>query len=370
MQTQAHRQHEPKLSAEQLAELGAELDAIRDRVLCELGEQDARYIRELVARARLAEVSGRALLFAGVLPPAWLLGVGLLSLSKVLENMEIGHNVLHGQYDWLREPSLEGASYEWDWACPADSWRHSHNYVHHTFTNIVGQDRDLGYGLLRMAEAQPWHPAYLLQPLLAAAQALTFEWAVAVHDLELDAVLAGTKSLRQLLDDAQPVVRKVLAQGLKDYVYFPLLGGPAAPAIFAGNLSANLLRNVWAFSVIFCGHFPDGVQMFEGVDQRTESRAAWYLRQIRGSANCEGPGWFHVLSGHLSHQIEHHLYPDLPASRYPQIAAQVKAACEKHGVPYNTGSFPKQLAGALRRVLRGALPPALTRLRTQAAASG
>ncbi len=351
-QTQAGMTHE------ELQAFGAELDAIRKRVMSQLGAEDARHIRELVRRARLAEVSGRALLFAGLFPPAWGAGVALLTLSKILENMEIGHNVLHGQYDWLNEPSLNGATYEWDWACTSAGWRHSHNYVHHTFTNIRGKDRDIGYGLLRMAEEQPWHPAHAPQPLYAFIQMLTFEWAIALHDLEFDAVLNGDKTLRQLRDHARPVLRKLAAQLLKDYAWFPLLGGPAAPAIFAGNLSANVLRNVWAFLVIFCGHFPDGVETFESHVDENELRGAWYLRQIRGSANCTGPRWFHVLSGHLSHQVEHHLFPDMPAPRYVEIASEVQAICAKYGVAYNSASFPRQLRGAMARIVRCALPPA------------
>lgn len=346
------------LSAAQLEAFGAELDAIRTRVMRELGEPDARYIRDVVARARRAEVGGRALLFASLFPPAWAAGVALLTLSKVLENMEIGHNVLHGQYDFLNDPAISSASYEWDWACPSSHWKHSHNFVHHKFTNIVGKDRDVGYGVLRMAEQQAWHPVYVLQPLYALAQMLTFEWAVAVHDLELDSVITGKKTLRQLFEDAKPVARKTGPQLLKDYLLFPLLGGPAAPAIALGNLSANLLRNSWAFLVIFCGHFPDGVEMFDDDDTAHESRAAFYLRQVRGCANCEGPRWFHLLSGHLSHQIEHHLFPDLPAYRYAEIADEVRAVCEKHGVAYNSAPFAKQLGGALRRIVRYALPSA------------
>jgi linoleoyl-CoA desaturase len=345
------------MTPDNLAAFGAALDAIRARTMGDLGEDDARYIRRIVARARLAEVAGRGLLFAGWFPPAWASGVALLALSKILENMEIGHNVLHGQYDWLNDPSLAGATYEWDWACPSEHWRHSHNYVHHTFTNVLGKDRDFGYGLLRMTEAQPWHPLHALQPVYALAQALTFEWAVAVHDLELDAVLRRDKTPAQLLEDARPVLRKLVPQLLKEYAWFPLLAGPAALPVLTGNLSANLIRNVWAFAVIYCGHFPDGVDTFDAADAAADdSRAAWYLRQVRGSANCEGPSWFHLLSGHLSHQIEHHLFPDLPASRYTEVASEVRAVCEAHGVPYNTGRFSKQLGGALRRVLRGAWP--------------
>jgi len=347
----------PALTDEQSERFARELDAIRERVMAQLGESDARYIRRIIALQRRAELAGRAALFAGILPPAWLAGVALLSLSKALENMEIGHNVLHGQYDFLGDPELQGRRYEWDWACPADHWRHSHNYVHHTFTNVVGLDRDVGYGLLRLAEEQPWHAGYLLQPFYALGLMLAFEFGVAVHDLEVNRVLRRQKSLRELPKHALPLLRKAAPQLFKDYVLFPLLAGPAAPAVFAGNLSANAIRNVWAFLVIFCGHFADGARTYRAEDIVGESRARWYLRQISGSANVEGPPWFHVLSGNLSHQIEHHLFPDLPAPRYAQVAPEVEAVCRKYGVPYNKGPFSRQLRAALTRVLRHTLPP-------------
>ena len=350
------------LSAEKLRAFGAELDAIRTRVERELGERDARYIRGVIAVQRRAELGGRALLFAGLFPPAWLAGVSLLSLSKILENMEIGHNVIHGQYDFMNDPALAGARYEWDWSCPASSWRHAHNYVHHTFTNVVSKDRDVGYGLLRMADEQSWNPLNLLQPVYALGLMLAFEAGVAVHDLELNRFFTGHKSAADLLRDAKPVARKAARQVLKDFVLFPVLAGPAAPAVLAGNLSANVIRNVWAFTVIFCGHFPDGVAMFADeeageADGQRDARAAWYLRQIRGSANLEGSRLMHVMSGHLSHQIEHHLFPDIPAHRYPEIAVEVRAICEKYGVAYNSGTLGKQLKSVVRRIVRHTLPP-------------
>jgi len=366
MTARGERQDTP--SKAEIEALGEALAAIRERIRAELGERDARYIRRVVAVQRMSEVAGRGLLFAGVLPPAWSFGVALLSLSKILENMEIGHNVLHGQYDWMRDPALLGTRYEWDWACPASEWRHSHNFVHHTFTNIVGKDRDVGYGLLRMADEQPWHPARLGNPLYAFLQMVTFEWAVAVHDLELDDVLAGRKTLGELWRQSKPMRDKSARQLLKEFVIFPLLAGPSAPFVFTGNLSANVIRNVWAFLVIFCGHFPDGVEVFVTGDAEQETEGEWFVRQIRSSANVEGGWCFHVLTGHLSHQIEHHLFPDLPACRYAEIAPEVQNLCERYGIAYNTGSFAKQLGGAVRRIFRCALPPRARVARSSVAA--
>jgi linoleoyl-CoA desaturase len=115
-----------------------------------------------------------------------------LALAKILENMEIGHNVMHGQYDWTRDPTLDSRSYEWDMACTGDDWRRSHNDEHHTFTNILGQDRDLGYGWLRVCPEQPWRPHQLVQPLVALGLAVAFEWGIATHDLRVDELLDGS----------------------------------------------------------------------------------------------------------------------------------------------------------------------------------
>lgn len=351
--TADHESPRRSLTARELEAFRLELDALRERIREDLGERDARYIRRMIKRQRQAELAGRACLFV---PPLWAAGTGLLTLSKILEVMEIGHNVMHGQYDFMNDPALRGRNYEWDWACPGDQWRHTHNYLHHVFANVVGEDRDVGYGLLRMAEEQPWHAGYLLQPLYAVGLALAFELGVAVHHLELNRVLRQEKSLAEFVEHARPVVRKLSSQLFKDYVAFPGLAGPAAPFVFSGNLTANVLRNVWAFAVIFCGHFPDGTQTYGREQAADESRGAWYLRQIAGSANIEGPRWLHVLTGHLSHQIEHHLFPDVPAARYPEIAPEVRALCQKYGVRYTSGPFTRQLGQTLKKIARFALP--------------
>ncbi|HEY3710608.1 MAG TPA: acyl-CoA desaturase [Amycolatopsis sp.] len=337
-------------------ELGDELDELRRRVVDDLGAVDAEYIRRVIAVQRLCEVSGRVLLFAGWFPPAWLGGVAALSVSKILDNMEIGHNVLHGQYDWMKDPALNSQTFEWDMVCPSGQWRRSHNFMHHTYTNILDKDRDVGYGILRITEDQPWHPYYLGNPVYAAAQALFFEYGIMLHDLEADRIVQGERGWADVRPLLGPMLRKVAGQAGKDYLLYPALTGPLAPLTLAANVSANLVRNLWAFSIIFCGHFPDGAEVFTEEQAEDESRGGWYLRQMVGSANISGSPLFHLLSGNLSHQIEHHLFPDIPSRRYPQIAGEVRAICEKYGLPYNTGSLSKQLGSVVRKIFRLALP--------------
>jgi len=277
-------------------------------------------------------------------------------VSKILDNMEIGHNVLHGQYDWMRDETLNSREFEWDIVSPAELWKRSHNFQHHTYTNIVGKDRDIGYGILRITPEQRWNPYYLGNPIYAALLAPVFQWGVMLHDLEADQILSGEKGWDEVSADAKKMAAKALRQLGKDYLLFPALSGPMAPLTFAGNATANLARNLWAFAVIFCGHFPDDVATFTEEEAENETRGQWYVRQMLGSANITGSKLFHLLSGNLSHQIEHHLFPDIPARRYAQIAEEVRDACRRYGLPYNTGPLRKQLGSVFRKLTKLALP--------------
>jgi linoleoyl-CoA desaturase len=344
------------LTAEQVEELGRELDALRESVVASRGAKDAAYIRKVIKAQRGLELGSRAVLLASLFPPAWLLGTAGLSVAKILENMEIGHNVLHGQWDWMRDPKIHSTTWEWDNATPADAWKHSHNELHHTYTNVLGKDNDLGYGIMRVDEDQRWHPAYLGQPLYNFLNMLFFEYGIAAYDLEIGRVIAGRKDKSLFKKQAKGVLRKVRKQALKDYVVHPLLSGPSFLTTLAANATANVVRNVWTHSVIMCGHFPSGVQTFTKTSIEGETRGEWYLRQMLGSANISGGKAMHLMTGNLSFQVEHHLFPDLPSNRYAEIAPQVQALFEKYGLQYVTGPLPKQVASAWWKVVRLSLP--------------
>jgi NADPH-dependent stearoyl-CoA 9-desaturase len=345
-----------RLTPEQVESFGRELDAIKERVIADLGERDANYIRRIIKAQRGLEIGGRAMLFAGILPPVWRAGTAMLGLSKIIDNMEIGHNVMHGQYDWMEDPALKGRSFEWDTACPADQWRHSHNYMHHTYTNIVGMDRDIGYGILRMSKDQKWSPYFLGNPVYAFLLMVLFQYGVALHELQTERIRAGEISVADKHDVLEQIWRKTKKQTLKDYLAFPLLAGPFAPWVFTGNMTANLIRNVWAFMIIFCGHFPAGTSEFTVEETKAETRGQWYFRQILGSANLTGGKLFHILSGNLSFQIEHHLFPDIPAHRYGELAGEVREICDRYGIPHHAGPLPTQFASVVRKIVKLALP--------------
>ena len=265
------------------------------------------------------------------------LGTAGLSVAKILENMEIGHNVMHGQWDWMNDPNIHSSTWDWDTASPAAAWKHSHNYVHHTYTNVIGKDKDVGYEILRIDPRQPWKPAYLFQPIYNLVLMAFFEWGVALHDLDFDAH-------QQRREDQEAAARR--AEGHRHRR--PAARSPRttwrtrrisaassratrghAARRFWANFTANIVRNVWSNVIIFCGHFPDQTFVFTEDEVGDETRGGWYVRQMIGAANIDGSPLFHIMCGNLSFQVEHHLYPDMPSSRYQQIAPRVKEICEK-----------------------------------------
>ncbi len=396
-----------KLSDEQIEELGQVFDAIHDEIYSDLGDRDRRYITSMIEMHRRLAVMGRAFLILSRFKPALAAGTAALSAAKILENMEIGHNVLHGQWDWMNDPQIHSSTWDWDTASTSEAWKHSHNYVHHTYTNILGKDKDLGYEIMRIDPQQSWNPVYLAQPFYNVLLMFLFEWGVALHDLDFEAIRKGEKSKKQLRKELRGIAGKARTQIVKDYVAWPLMSAAAVAAVEFGlglirpekgvrakarrrlkrlrrsgrnerirqaarraagagagsfkstllaDATANVIRNVWAYAIIFCGHFPDQTYTFTEEEAADESRGGWYVRQLVGAANIEGSPLFHVASGNLGYQVEHHLFPDMPSTRYAEIAPRVKEICERYDLPYNSGPFLQQLGMVQRTILRLAFP--------------
>ncbi|MGB9012689.1 MAG: acyl-CoA desaturase [Aeromicrobium sp.] len=344
------------LTDEEVESIGKELDDIRAEVEASRGQADRDYVLRVIALQRRLAAAGRITLLASMFPPAWLLGTALLGSAKILENMEIGHNAMHGQWDWMNDPEIHSSNWEWDTTQPAEQWKHSHNYVHHQFTNVLGHDNDVGYGILRMTRDQKWTPYNLGQPVYNALLALFFEWGVALHDLDIEAIRKGEKDPKLLKKQLKQIGDKVGKQTFKDYVMFPLLTGPQFFHTLTANVTANLARNLWTYMIIFCGHFPDGAVHFTEEELEDETRAEWYLRQMLGSANFEGGKLLHLMSGQLGYQIEHHLFPDLPSNRYAEISVKVKDICKRYDIPYTIGPLHKQYGQTLRTIMKLSLP--------------
>jgi NADPH-dependent stearoyl-CoA 9-desaturase len=348
------------LTSTDIEALGNELDSIRSDIEESRGERDAAYIRRTIKFQRTLEVASRVLIGCSRSRVGWALGTASLTFAKCVENMEIGHNVSHGQWDWMNDPEIHSTTWEWDMVAVSSQWRYSHNYRHHVFSNVVGVDDDLGFGVIRVTRDEPWRLEHLFQPLRNLLLASIFEWGIGLH---------GIHSERDRLEpDADKVsearrtfANKIARQSVKDYVIFPALSLSRWRRTLGANTVANLLRNLWTYVVIFCGHFPDGAEKFSADVLENETRGEWYLRQMLGAANFKAGPLLAFSTGNLCYQIEHHLFPDLPSNRYAQIAVRVRALCEKYDLPYTTGSLPRQYFLTLRTIHKLALPDSLLR---------
>jgi fatty acid desaturase len=341
------------LSTADIETLGDELDAIRRDVEESRGASDAAYIKRTIRFQRGLDLAARLLIWGGRSRASWALGTTALAYAKSVENMEISHNVSHGQWDWMNDPEIHSTTWEWDMAGLSSQWRYTHNYRHHVFSNVLGMDDDLGFGIMRVTRDQPWRRAYLLQPLQNALLAIAFEWGIAQRGVN-DRVRA--MPITEGATQVQKLVKKMGRQVAKDYVFFPALSGTRWRRTLKANAVANVLRNLWAYVVIFCGHFPDGTQTFTADVLDNETKGEWYLRQMLGAANFKAGALMAFSSGNLCYQIEHHLFPDLPSNRLAEIAVKVRALCAKYDLPYVTGSLPRQYLSTLQAIHRLALP--------------
>jgi len=340
--------------------LAVELEAIRLGIEDARGERDARYIRRTIAAQRFLEVAGRLMLAASSIRSAWWAGTLTLGLAKVIENIEIGHNVMHGQWNWMNDPEIHSSTWEWDMSSVSKHWRTAHNFQHHQYTNILGMDDDVGYTVLRVTRDQPWEPYNIGNLLYNAILALGFEWGIGLQPVEFGKIFTDGVDRETAVLQVREFSAKAGRQVLKDYVAFPALTAlsPAATykSTLMANVVANVIRNIWANAVIFCGHFPDGAEKFTKADMIGETKGQWYLRQMLGSANFEAGPALRFMSGNLCHQIEHHLYPDLPSNRLQEISVRVRQVCNKYDLPYTTGSFLVQYGKAWRTIAKLSLP--------------
>ena len=163
------------LTPEDVESLARELDAIRTDIEESRGERDARYIRRSIQLQRALAAGGRAVLFASHNKVAWGLGTAMLATAKIIENMELGHNIIHGQWDWMNDPEIHSTEWEWDTTSPSVHWKKSHNFIHHKYTNVVGLDDDIGYGIMRLTRDQHWERWMIGNPVYNLLLGTLFE---------------------------------------------------------------------------------------------------------------------------------------------------------------------------------------------------
>jgi fatty acid desaturase len=344
---------------ERLLAFGEAIDAIRSRVEADLGPAEVAHVKRVNRFSRGMEVLGRGLIHVSFEPITFLVGVGALWLHKQLQATEVGHTALHGAYDKL--PDAEGfysKTFSWDVPIDEASWRQGHNVRHHQYTNIAGRDPDIHFGPARLTEHTPWQPVHRIQlPYMLGFLAPNFTFFMNLHFTGVHDVYFGNgrkeqfdvipdRSWKSVKEAHWKALRKYVPYYLKNYVFFPLLAGPMFWKVLLGNWMAETMRDLYSAATIYCGHVGGDVAAFpEGT--RAHGRGEWYAMQCEATNNFEVSLPVSILCGGLDRQIEHHLFPRLPPNRLREIAPEVRAACEAHGVPYRTASWGATLRKAL-----------------------
>lgn len=352
----------------------AAFDQLQARYRAQLGPDDVRYIRRLRYFSRIFEALGRGLLWFGLGPFSLGLGVLLLFLHRNLESIEIGHNVLHGQYDCFPEiPEFHAKNFRWKSPIDEEGWRREHNNMHHVFTNVYAQDPDLTHGILRTNERLPWTPWHRFQFLIYVfyfypfmtykfnAQNLGFNrpfiekhFPSSEGYAELNYVIDGgdPKALRKR--DFRAKARVIL----KEYYLFPLLAlltGYSYLRVILANLLVDVLNSLWMTLTLQSSHFTQPLQP----ENTLEHKGKWYVSQVESTINFKGRfRWQSILWGHIDYQIEHHLFPDIPSRHYHKLAPEVQAICQQYGINYQ--SNPNMLVAVLRYLgvfVRYSFPP-------------
>ena len=211
---------------------------------------------------------------------------------------------------------------------------------------------------MRIDPHQRWHPVYLLQPLYNLVLAAFFEWGVALHDLDFEAIRTGEKSKREVRRQLKGMAGKARSQIVKDYLAFPALSGRKGfKSTLKANFTANIVRNVWAYAIIFCGHFPDQTYTFseEEVAERDARRAGT-------SASCSARRTSRAARSSTSSAATSATRssttssPTCRARATPRSRRRVREICERYELPYNSGPLGRQLGTVQRTILRLAFP--------------
>jgi linoleoyl-CoA desaturase len=334
-----------------------EIDAVKEKALARMGAEDVSYVKNLNRFSRAMEVAGRLLIHFSFEPISFVLGVVALWVHKQLQATEIGHTALHGVYDKLPGAERFGAKkFYWDTPIDEESWRHAHNVRHHGNTNVYGRDPDVYFGPVRLTETAPWTKQNRWQlPFAVGVLFPLFGFLINLHVTGLaDAVTGDGRSFGILPDRTKESLRAAWKKALRKYapyylynfVFFPALAGPMFWKVLLGNAIVEVMRDIYSAATIFCGHIGGDVDSYpEGT--RAQGRGEWYAMQVRSTSNYEVSRPISVLCGGLDRQIEHHLFPMLPPPRLREVAPEVRAICERHGVPYKTDTWGATLGKAL-----------------------
>ncbi len=370
--------------AERFRSFGSAIDAIRKRAQAKVGAEDLHYIRTVDRVSRVAELVGRTLIAVSPGPLLFTAGVVSLWAYKQLQATEIGHSTLHGAYNRIEDAGkFHSKQHVWQVPIDEESWVRGHNGRHHGLTNVAGQDADINFGPIRLTADTPhrWFHYFQL-PFTLFVLFPNFTGGMNLHFTGVSDVWLGREGEFDFIEDRSPAsirdahrraLRKSIPYHAKEFLMWPTLATVAfgwwqGPLVFAksvaGNWLSERLRDIYTAATIQGGHVGEHTASYpEGTVPAGKGER--YAMQVDATNNFEVPRIVSVFCGALDLQIEHHLFPTLPPNRLREVAPEVRAACEAHGVEYRSDTWGRTLYQALAQIARLSRPLAHERDTTQ-----
>jgi len=379
-----------------------ELHTLGNKLASEQGAADVAHLKKMIAWSNTCGAIGMATMWMGG-PARWLSILGMSTWTCTRWTM-IGHHICHGGYN-RQDRALGGTGRftsvgfavgtvyrrcrDWfDWMLP-EAWNVEHNNLHHYRLGESGDPDLVERNLELMREIKVPRPLKYVGVAFLAAMWKWYYYApntykqLKISQMRKDGIKVSEEDAHApftlpvaLLDTAEsgkyrtgPLDFMKSVMGPYLLLRFLLLPAPLllVPGIGArlfatavANLAiADAVSNIHSFIIIATNHCGDDMYKFDR--SVTPRSASFYMRAITSSANFRTANGIDPASGEnrkvhghradlndfmhgwLNYQVEHHMFPQLSMLSYQKAAPQVRAICEKHGVPYVQHSVFRRL---------------------------
>jgi len=284
--------------------------------------------------------------------------IGLFTLGGfclAFVEMNVGHDAIHGS---LSTSKKVNNLFAWTFdamGASSTTWRVAHNLLHHTYTNVPGVDTDIEPGpFLRFhtdAKHYPWHrfqflyafPLYCLMSIL---------WVYQRDFAQMASRHPRTGKHYPASEWAKLFIGKAMHVGF--FLVLPLtLGAQTTSVVLLGYLGFHMTAG-FTLSIVFqLAHLVEGVRYIGPVAGQDKLPRGWMEHELLTTANFGSSKVCTFFTGGLDHQIEHHLFPNICHTHYPQLSPIVAACAAEHGIPYlHSGSFLQACASHVRMLGR------------------
>jgi linoleoyl-CoA desaturase len=261
-----------------------------------------------------------------------------VSLAGV--GMSVMHDANHNSYSSKRKVNLLLAHTLNLLGGSVFNWKLQHNYLHHTYTNIVSHDNDIqDKGPLRFSPHVPvkWFHRLQLFYAIPFYAILTLYW-VFVKDFAQLAKYSKDGTNKNTPSQNRRLLLKMVADKLVYLFVFivipSVIAGVPFYQLITGFLSMHAIAGIILSVVFQLAHTVEGTGYPTSSDTGS-IESNWALHQLNTTVNFSTKNkivsWY---VGGLNFQVEHHLFPSVCHVHYYHLSPIVRETAEEFGLKY------------------------------------